>query len=105
MFELKCQRQKQILQNVEDKNQFLLRAFQVKTTGVADAPPPPHLPGIQNFSISWSFRENLVKLYVGAPAHLQNWHPLLGEILDPPLNWNEMLGCHINQKKASREST
>ena len=39
--------------------------------GTKDAPP-----GAQILSISYSFWENLAKLYVG---------PLLGEILDPPL--------------------
>ena len=38
---------------------------------------------VQILSISCSFWENLAKSYVGAP--LGSWHPLLGEILDPPL--------------------
>ena len=45
------------------------------------APPP----GVQILSISCSFWENLAKSYVGAPP-LGSWRPLLGEILDPPLN-------------------
>ena len=44
---------------------------------------PPPLPGGQILSISCSFWGNLAKSYVGAP--LENWRPLLGEILDPPL--------------------
>ena len=39
--------------------------------------------GVQILSISCNFWENLAKSYVGAP--LGSWHPLLGEILDPPL--------------------
>ena len=41
-------------------------------------------PGVQILLISCSFRENLAKLYVGAPLP-QSLSPLLGEILDPPL--------------------
>ena len=48
--------------------------------GAGDAPPP----GVQILSISCSFWEILAKSYVSAPP-LGSWHPLLGEILDPPL--------------------
>ena len=41
---------------------------------------PPGGPNSFNFM---QFGENLAKLYVGAPPG--SWHPLLGEILDPPL--------------------
>ena len=47
---------------------------------ILDAPPP----GVQILSISCSFWENLAKSYVGASP--ESWRPLLGEILDPPLN-------------------
>ena len=40
--------------------------------------------GAQILSISCSFWEKLAKSYVGAPPP-GNWRPLLGEILDPPL--------------------
>ena len=40
--------------------------------------------GVQILSISCSFWENLAESYVGAP--LGSWRPLLGEILDPPLD-------------------
>ena len=43
-----------------------------------------HAPlGVQILLISCSFWEILAKSYVSAP--LGSWHPLLGEILDPPL--------------------
>ena len=42
-------------------------------------------PGAQILSISCGFWENMEKSYVGAPPPLGSWHPLLGEILDPPL--------------------
>ena len=45
------------------------------------APPP----GVQILSISCSFWEILAKSYVGAPPP-GSWRPLLGEILDQPLN-------------------
>ena len=41
-------------------------------------------PGVQILSILCSFWENLAKSYVGAP--LESWRPLLGQILDPPLD-------------------
>ena len=44
--------------------------------------------GVQILSISCSFWENLAKSYVGAPPG--SWRPLLGEILDPPLNVKHM---------------
>ena len=47
--------------------------------GARDAPL-----GAKILSISWSFRENLAKSYVGTP--LGSWRPLPGEILDPPLS-------------------
>ena len=46
-------------------------------------PLPPPSPGAQILSISCSSMENMAKSYVGAPTG--SWHPLLGEILDPPL--------------------
>ena len=47
----------------------------------AQGTPPP---GVQILSISCGFWEILAKSYVGAPPG--SWRPLLGEILDPPLN-------------------
>ena len=47
-------------------------------------------PPVQILSISCSFWEDLAELYVGPP--LGSWRPLLGEILDPPLD-ND---CHSN---------
>ena len=47
--------------------------------GARDVRPPGQI-----LSISCSFWENMAKSYVGAPP-LGSWRPLLGEILDPPL--------------------
>ena len=52
--------------------------------GARDACPPL---GVQILSISYSFWDILAKWYVGAPPG--SWHPLLGEILDPPLIWTD----------------
>ena len=47
-----------------------------------------HAPlGAQILSMSCSFWENMAKSYVGAPVPpTGSWHPLIGEILDPPLH-------------------
>ena len=44
-------------------------------------------------SIPCSFSQNLAKSYVGAPPP-EGWHPLLREILDPPLHGASELGCY-----------
>ena len=72
---------------------------------ILDARPPL---GAQILSISCSFWENLAKSYVGAPPP-GSWRPLLGEILDPPLEWvikrsqfsvmNDIMNDIANDKK------
>ena len=57
------------------------------------------LRGVRGMHAPWAskffkfhavFWENLAKSYVGAP--LGSWHPLLGEMLDPPLRGGLYLG-------------
>ena len=45
--------------------------------------------GVQIVSIPCNFLENFAKLYVGATPTPEGWRPHLGEILDPPLVWNQ----------------
>ena len=56
--------------------------WRIQGGGTPGVRPPPLRTKI--FLISCSFSENLANLYAGAPL-LEDWRPLLWEILDPPL--------------------
>ena len=80
------------LQGIPDKAVVDLRG------GMRDVYPA----GGQILSNSCSFWENLAKLYVGTP--LGSWCPLLGEILDPPLQGITSI-CSTSWVPSDEEST
>ena len=74
--------------SMADSDLFSSRAMADLHSTILDAPSPP---GDQILSISCSFKEILAKSYVGAPLPPESWRPLLGEILDPPLQGTSSL--------------